>query len=72
MNKTTKNKVFFISWITEAYKRKNNMDGQQVSALFIKHGINEWLFDNYDVLHTVSESYVVKEIEEIIKTDNGC
>ena len=67
-----KNKNFFISWITEAYKRKNKMDDQQVSTLFKQHEINEWLYDNYDVLHTVSVSYVVNEIEEIIKSDNGC
>ena len=48
------------------------MDDQQVSTLFKQHEINEWLYDNYDVLHTVSVSYVVNEIEEIIKSDNGC
>ena len=71
MTKKTNDKVFFVSWIIEAYKRKNNMSGEQVALLFMRHRISEWLYDNYDVLHTVSEAYVVNEIEGIIKADNG-
>lgn len=71
MDKETKNTVFFVSWVIEAYKRKNHLQGSEVAKLFEKHKINEWLFDNYDVLHTVSEAYVISEIEDIIKSDNG-
>lgn len=47
------------------------MPGNEVVELFNKHGINEWLIENYDTLHTVSSAYVVEEIESIIENDNG-
>lgn len=70
MTKLTQNKVFFISWIIEAYKRIHKIPGKDASVLFQAHNINEWLYENYDVLHTVSEAYVVNEIDEIIEADN--
>ncbi len=71
MSKKENNTIFFVSWIIEAYKRKHNMPGNEVVELFNKHGINEWLIENYDTLHTVSSAYVVEEIESIIENDNG-
>lgn len=67
----TQNKLFFVSWIIETYKRKHKLSGNETVMLFDKHKINEWLMENYDVLHTVSSSYVVDEIESIIENDNG-
>ena len=71
MSKKEKNKIFFIAWIVEAYKRNHNITGEQTIEVFRKHSIIEWLSENYDVLHTVSASYVISEINDIIKTDNG-
>lgn len=71
MSKKERNTIFFVSWIIEAYKRKHNLPGNEVVMLFNQHGINEWLIENYDALHSVSSAYVIEEIESIIENDNG-
>lgn len=70
MTKAQSKRIFFISWIIETYKRENNLSGKLVSELFSKHKIKEWLYDNYEALHTVSPSYVTNEIGIIIQNDN--
>ena len=64
----TKDKIFFAAWVIEAYKRKHGLTGEQTIILSSKNKINEWLFENFDVLHTVGTDYVISEIEDILKT----
>ena len=71
MAKQTDNRVFYVSWIIETYKREHNLSGQTVAKLFAEHEVDKWLMEFYDILHTVSPNYVVQEIDEMIEIRNG-
>lgn len=48
----------------ESYKRRRGLLVEQAQALFESRGIQDWLYDNYEALHTVSEEYVMDRIDE--------
>lgn len=43
------------------------MDGSMVAKLFEEKGVDKYLLENYDVLHTQSHQWLVQEIEDYIK-----
>ncbi|MDE6648033.1 MAG: DUF3791 domain-containing protein, partial [Prevotella sp.] len=51
----------------EQYKMHRNMKGSDVMALFDKQHITEYLYDNYDVLHTQSAAWLMEEIDDYMK-----
>lgn len=57
----------FIIFCLENYKTKNNLSGNDTSELFNTYNVFEYLEEGYEILHTQSMNYVVKEIEEFIK-----
>lgn len=63
--KAVKEKVFFVSCIIEEYKKKNKLPGRTVAEMFDKNGITEWLYGNYQTLHTESEESVLADIREL-------
>ncbi len=42
------------------------MSGDEVSALFDRSGIKEYLTKNFEVLHTQSMPWILEEIETLI------
>lgn len=58
--------LFFVAFCMEAYKNKHKMKGKDVSELFDKFGIKEYLFSHYDILHTQGMPWILDEIEEKI------
>ena len=63
--KVMEEKVFFVSCIIEEYKQKNKLPGRTVAEMFDKNGITEWLYGNYQTLHTESEESVLADIREL-------
>ncbi|MDE6702395.1 MAG: DUF3791 domain-containing protein [Muribaculaceae bacterium] len=59
--------AYFVSFCMELYKNAHSLSGAEVLAFFAKHGVMEYLADNYEVLHTQSPSWILAEIEEKIK-----
>lgn len=39
--------------------------------LFEKYGVLDYLSENFDVLHTVGENYIVNDIDEYLKAKNA-
>ena len=58
--------AYFVSFCMELYKNAHSLNGAETSAFFAKHGIMEYLANNYEVLHTQSPSWILAEIEEKI------
>ncbi len=59
--------AYFIAFCIEIYKNARSIPGGEASAVFSRHGIMEYLSENYDVLHTQSPNWILAEIEDFIK-----
>ena len=54
MSKTEIDKSYFVAFCIEQYKVANNLDGAAVADLFKKHGVVDYLYEHFDVLHSQS------------------
>lgn len=57
----------FVVFCTEAYARQNSLSSLQAYALFREKDLLTFLKDNYDVLHTQGEEYILDEIKLYLK-----
>ncbi len=62
----TKEALFFI-FCTENFRIQNQMDGREVVALFSQFRVYDFLYQNYEILHTQGTQYIVEEIRHYIK-----
>ena len=51
---------------TELYKTAKNMTGKQVSDLFTKYQVWDYIYSCFDALHTTGANYIVNDIDEYI------
>ena len=63
LSKKEKEKIYFVSYIIEQYKKKHHTTGQEVLTLFDKNGITSWLYENYEILHTENYNNIILEID---------
>lgn len=66
MSKEMKFTVFCL----ENYKIHRSMTGKEVNELFKKHGVFDYLYEFYDVLHTTGYQYVNNDIDIYLKARN--
>lgn len=66
MTKRDTDILYFVAFCLEGYKNKHGLSGKEVSSLFDKHQIKEYLAAHYDVLHTQGMPWLLEEIDEII------
>lgn len=57
----------FIIFCTENYRVTRHLEGSEVVALFQKYHVYDFLIQNYEILHTQGEEYILEEIEIFIK-----
>ena len=60
------NKTKFLIYCVEIYKTAYKLNGRQVMQLFNQNGINEYLLNCYDALHTTGPEYIIEDITELI------
>ena len=58
---------YFIAFCIEQYKTAKRMKGEDVASLFFDKGIDRFLTDNYEVLHTQSRQWLIEEIDDYLK-----
>lgn len=56
----------FIIFCVEQYKLKNNISGKEAFNIFEKYKVNDYLYQNFDVLHTLGSEYLTQDISEYI------
>lgn len=59
--------VAFVAFCVEAYKAANGIGGDEASALFAKYGLDVYLYEEYDVLHTMGIDAVLKDINRFLE-----
>ena len=53
----------FMIFCAEQYKRAKQLIGRQLSDLFDKYRVWNYLYDCYEALHTVGTSYIIEDID---------
>mgnify|MGYP004558260287 FL=1 len=53
----------FMIFCAEQYKRTKQLNGRQLSDLFDKYQIWNYLYDCYEALHTTGTSYIIEDID---------
>ena len=61
----------FTVFCIESYKRHKSLTGKQVSELFQKYKVLDYLFEFYDVLHTTGYQYINQDIDIYLKARNA-
>ena len=57
----------FVAFGIECYKKRKGLDGGEVAELFRRHGVDAYLHDEYEVLHTMGEAELLDDIDRFIK-----
>ena len=53
----------FAIFCMESYKSHRNLNGREVSALFQRYGVFDYIRDFYDILHTTGYNYINNDID---------
>lgn len=60
----------FVVFCVESYARRNNLSGLQTYSLFKAKNLISFLKNNFEVLHTQGEDYIMDEIRLYLKRRN--
>jgi len=64
------NKTKFLVYCVEIYKTAKKINGKQVMKLFNQYGVNEYIINCYDALHTTGPEYIIEDISGFL-AENG-
>lgn len=53
----------FLIYCTEQYKAAKNLTGKQVSDLFSRYHVWDYIYSCFEALHTTGISYIVEDID---------
>ena len=53
----------FTVFCLENYKVHRNLSGREVSALFERYGVFDYIREFFDVLHTTGHNYINNDID---------
>ncbi|MEN6620833.1 MAG: DUF3791 domain-containing protein [Smithella sp.] len=57
----------FLVYCIEDYKTQKRMTGRAPMELFKKYGVQNYIYDCYDALHTTGPNYIVNDIDNFIR-----
>lgn len=60
----------FVAFAIEQYKNNKGISGEEAARILDENGILDHLAEYYDVLHTQSAQWLVKEMDDIIAGKN--
>lgn len=64
--------MFFVAFCLECYKARHGLNGAAAAELFRRYGVERYLFEEYDVLHSFGERQILDDIERFIEIRKGC
>lgn len=53
----------FLIFCTEQYKSAKNLTGKQVSELFTRYGVWDYIYSCFEALHTTGVNYIIEDID---------
>lgn len=57
----------FLVYCVEQYKLAKNMTGKQVSDLFKRYRVWNYVYSCYEALHTTGANYIIQDIDLYIE-----
>ncbi len=57
----------FLVYCTEQYKSAKKLSGKQVSELFSRYQVWDYIYSCFEALHTTGANYIVDDIDLYIK-----
>ena len=57
----------FLIYCTEQYKTAKSLTGKQVSELFTRYRVWDYIYSCFEALHTTGANYIVEDIDLYIK-----
>lgn len=57
----------FLIYCTEQYKSAKKLTGKQVSDLFTKYRVWDYIYSCFEALHTTGANYIVEDIDLYIE-----
>ena len=58
----------FLVFCMECYRAEKGLTGREVSELFAKYGVSDYVMRYFDSLHTTGVKYIVADIAEYIRS----
>lgn len=56
----------FVIFCAEQYKLKKHLTGKQLSELFSRYRVWEYIDSCYEALHTTGTNYIIADIDQYI------
>lgn len=57
----------FLIYCVELYKNAKRLTGKQVSELFNKYRVWDYIYSCFEALHTTGDNYIVEDIDLYIE-----
>lgn len=61
----------FLIFCAEQYKHEKALTGKELTKLFDKYGIWEYIYSCYEALHTTGTRYIIDDINAFIADSAG-
>ncbi len=61
----------FLIYCTELYKTAKKLTGKQVSELFSRYDVWDYIYSCFEALHTTGANYIVEDIDQYIEVRIG-
>ena len=58
----------FLVFCMECYRAEKDLTGREVSELFTKYGVSDYVMQYFDSLHTTGVKYIVADIADFIRS----
>ena len=56
----------FMIFCTEQYKAAKQLTGKQVSELFTRYEVWDYIYSCFEALHTTGTNYIIEDIDSYI------
>lgn len=66
MNKRNLDVAYFLSFCIEQYKKAKQLHGAEVSEIFGRYGVLDYLEQHFEPLHSQSCQWILEDIDEFI------
>ncbi len=61
----------FVIFCIEIFKEESGLSGKETYELFDSYGVLRYLTENYDLLHTQGDKWLINDIKSYLKI-RGC
>lgn len=58
--------VEFLICCIEEFKVRHNISGRKAYDMLLLHGIDDYILQHYDALHTAGVEYTIQEVEQMM------